>query len=147
MDATKVTVKSTIDGIQTATSPKESTKTQQTNGTHANPQRTHPDTQIKQPFEGSNKRKLKQNTIDGMLDYFEKEEKKALKKKRSKKVTRTKEPFFIDPIYGPVTGRPDRTPPTSLGVFDGEISPEPTPSNTRSPTSTKNHNDSNGKSH
>lgn len=55
-----------------------------------------------------------------MLDYLEKEEKKALKKKRSKKVSRTKEPFLINPIYSPVTGSPDRTPsPTQ------EVQPQP----------------------
>lgn len=102
---------------------------------------------MKQPAKGSNKKKRTQKTFDGMLDYLEREEKKALKKKRSKKVTRPKEPFFVDQIYGPVISSPDHpSPPISLGVFDGEISPEPTPSDTGSPTSTKNYNDSSGKS-
>lgn len=146
MDVTNDTGKSKPKEPPTALLPKEATASPQSDRTHENPHVTRPDTQMKQPTKGSNKWKWTRKTFNGMLEYLNKEEKKTLKKKRSKKVTRPKEPFFIDPIYGPVTSSPDRTPPMSPGVFDGEISREPTPSDTGSPSSTKNHRDSNGKS-
>ena len=129
-----------------ATPPTDATPAENKKDTLPQPEQTHPDTKMKQPTEGSSTRKRKQNAFDNnMATYLEKKENKALKRKRSNNVHKKKEPFFIDLISGPVTGSPDRS-PISLDDFAGEIIPEPPPSDTGSPTSTKNHSDLSGKS-
>lgn len=81
------------------------------------------------------------------MNMLVEEETKAIKagfygsdsSKRRKKNRKTKrEYFFIEQYIRPVTGSPERTPPLSPGVFEGEVMPENPPSNQGSPSSTKN---------
>ena len=140
MDATKKEATATSSDTPLQIPPKNKIDPQGGSQDHQ-----HPPTQP--PTEGLIKGKRKRRIPeDAIFDKLEKTEKRSLKRRKAKKPRMKKEPFFIDPISGPVTNSPDRTPPLSPGVFDGELTPEEPVSDIGSPTSTQNHSDSSGKS-